>query len=612
MENPSAPCGALALPPQWQALLDANPLAVFVWRRSELGIVLAGCNDAAQRLTGGQAAEHFGRLAEEICSDRPELVRDLHNCLQWRSGFEREAEHALRGRRGLEVLLQYAFVEPDYVLVHVRDHTPLARSERRLRRSRHRLQAVFDNAAIGIGLFDACGRLVRFNQKLRRMLGYSAKELWGMSHLEFTHPADLEISRTRMEGMAAGEIESYRLEKRYLRKDGSVFWGDLSVTPIHRADGGLAAILGVIVDITAGKAAETRLRESEARLRAVFEHAGTGIVVLDFQGSIQSANPAFCRMVGFSGEELRGRRFQDLAHMEDIGSVRDRSSGRVQAVDECQGELRLRCVGGRTLWAGLTATFLRDGQGRPEALICLVEDISARRQAQELREDVERITRHDLKAPLNAMIYIPRMLRRESLTPRQRELAAMVESSAYRMLAMINRSLDLYKMEQGTYLLRAEDMDLLSVLRRVLTELRERIESKRLAVEVRVDGCPPREDGSFPMRGDALLCHGMLANLITNALEASPKGGPLGLVIESLAGEEVSIAIHNLGTVPESIRERFFEKYVTCGKPHGTGLGTYSARLAAETHGGRIACETSEAEGTTVRVLLPRWAGRAE
>jgi len=89
-----------------------------------------------------------------------------------------------------------------------------------------------------------------------------------------------------------------------------------------------------------------------------------------------------------------------------------------------------------------------------------------------------------------------------------------------------------------------------------------------------------------------------------NALEASPKGGQILVVLYGT--DPVTIRIRNQGAVPPAIRENFFQKFVTAGKVGGTGLGTYSAKLIAEVHGGTIGMETSEADGTTVTIVLPR------
>jgi len=107
----------------------------------------------------------------------------------------------------------------------------------------------------------------------------------------------------------------------------------------------------------------------------------------------------------------------------------------------------------------------------------------------------------------------------------------------------------------------------------------------------------------FIVNWEELLCYSMLSNLIKNAIEASPQGAGVFIHLES--ADWGYIRIHNSGTVPKSIRDTFFEKYATAGKSGGKGLGTYSAKLIAETQGGSISMDTSETEGTTITVKLP-------
>ena len=97
----------------------------------------------------------------------------------------------------------------------------------------------------------------------------------------------------------------------------------------------------------------------------------------------------------------------------------------------------------------------------------------------------------------------------------------------------------------------------------------------------------------------------MFANLLKNALEASPEGGIVEVDLEE-RDEAARITLRNKGEVPVAIRERFFEKYVTASKANGTGLGTYSARRIAEFHGGGVTLDCSAPGQTTVAVLLPK------
>ncbi|MEW5772448.1 MAG: hybrid sensor histidine kinase/response regulator [Thermodesulfobacteriota bacterium] len=240
----------------------------------------------------------------------------------------------------------------------------------------------------------------------------------------------------------------------------------------------------------------------------------------------------------------------------------------------------------------------------PALVKARVRNHLALRQAAKLREDVERITRHDLKNPLTEVISLPQILAlADNLDDGQREMLSRIEQAGYAMLRLINFSLDLFKMEQGVYRYRPEPLDLASLCRRVAQELEDLAASTGAKVELFVDGRPAAGGEAFTVPGEELLCRSMLGNLVRNALEASPRGGVVR--VDLTGGDPARIAVHNAGAAPAQVRERFFEKYVTYGKERGTGLGTYSARLTAEVMGGRISLATSEEDGTAVTVEIP-------
>jgi two-component system, sensor histidine kinase and response regulator len=222
-----------------------------------------------------------------------------------------------------------------------------------------------------------------------------------------------------------------------------------------------------------------------------------------------------------------------------------------------------------------------------------------------LQEDVERMTRHDLKAPLSAVISVPGMLKTEgNLDPGQVRLLDMLETAGFRMLAIINSSINLFKMEQGRYTVVPEPVDLAKIVRQIGSEIRGLLSAKKLAIDVSIRDRPETPGMTFPAQGEEILFYSLLVNLIQNAAEASPEGARILVALDDRQG--VSIRIHNPGAVPTEIRDRFFEKYATFGKTRGTGLGTYTARLITETLGGTIGLESSAAHGTTVFAVLPR------
>jgi ligand-binding sensor domain-containing protein/signal transduction histidine kinase len=215
-----------------------------------------------------------------------------------------------------------------------------------------------------------------------------------------------------------------------------------------------------------------------------------------------------------------------------------------------------------------------------------------------LKDEVERISRHDLRTPLNSVISLSRVLHGDpAIADEQKALLKQIERAGYRVLSMANLALDLYKIEQGTYLLSAAPVDVVAVAENVLLDLGALSRARKVTCEIAANGRPA-------CTGDELLCYSMLSNLVKNAVEASPSGGRVTIGIRD-ADREVHVRIHNQGAIPEAVRGRFFEKYATAGKPGGSGLGAYSARLMAGAQRGAIDVRTSEASGTEVAIRLP-------
>ncbi|WP_415715235.1 ATP-binding protein [Maridesulfovibrio sp.] len=227
-------------------------------------------------------------------------------------------------------------------------------------------------------------------------------------------------------------------------------------------------------------------------------------------------------------------------------------------------------------------------------------DVLNHQRGELLRADVERITRHDLKTPLNAVINLPHLLLADEDDPEKIELIKNIQDAGYRMLGLVNRSYDIYRMESGTYELQPGDVDVLPLLKRIELDLLDMVEARSSELQVFIDGNRAGNGDSFLVRGEELLLFSMLSNLVKNSLEACPAGTPV--TVRLFSGDFPVLAVHNLGVVPDSVRNNFFDKYSTAGKTGGTGLGTYSASLIARAHGGSIRMESSEDEGTTVTV----------
>ncbi|MBF0146123.1 MAG: hybrid sensor histidine kinase/response regulator [Magnetococcales bacterium] len=221
-------------------------------------------------------------------------------------------------------------------------------------------------------------------------------------------------------------------------------------------------------------------------------------------------------------------------------------------------------------------------------------------ESQKLRDELESITRHDLKSPLAVILGFIQLMLHEKMNPSVIFLEQM-EKAGLQMLEMINGSLDLYRIEQGVYAYHPSNIVVSRLVERVVGE--RHIPAQKRQVRVILVGVREDHDSSQIM-AEELLGYSMFANLLDNALEATPVGGEviIGLRRE---GDWVIISLSNPGTVPEAIRDRFFDKFVTFGKRQGSGIGTYSARLIARLFGGDITMETDEIKGTVLTIRLP-------
>jgi PAS domain S-box-containing protein len=366
-------------------------------------------------------------------------------------------------------------------------------------------------------------------------------------------------------------------------------------------------VLFLAMDVTERRRAEAELRRAKEDYQSILDNAPVGVYRSTPDGRYLLANIRLARMYGYdSPEEL-------MASVTDIATqLYVDPGGREEFIRRLSDEgwlerheIQARCKDGSSIWTAHSTRTVRDPGGNILYYEGFVRDITRFKALESLKEDVDRVMRHDLKTPLNAVIGFSHLLTEDpGLSPDQKDMARLVREAGYRMLDMINLSLDLYKMETGTYRACPAPLDLVEVARRILAEMREMIEAQDVEIVLLDGGAPMAPGFACTGLGEDLLCYTMLANLLKNAVEASSVRGRVEVSFRR-AGGWASVAVHNQGAVPPQMRAVFFEKYTTHGKAKGTGLGTYSARLIARTQGGDVTMATSEEQGTTVTVTLP-------
>jgi PAS domain S-box-containing protein len=537
------------------------------------------------------------------------------------------------------------------VLAASLDITDKFATEQALATERERLSLLVRSTKAGFGDWDAARNIVTYSGRFKEMLGYEsdADTSGWPSIFELMHPEDRERAHAQFKAMirrkeTPGEQEpgapmSYRLRRR----DGSYIWIHAEGISQVDQDGRTRRFITSYLDVTAFREQEEALRRQveltrteQKRLDLVVRGARVGIVDWDGRTHETYYSPRFREILGHAPDADTSAwpdYFKVLIHPEDrervtrrwtkfiMGKGPEGPHGEYYAPEE----YRLLRADRAYAWVQASGMAVRDEEGFVLRWIAAIIDITERRQQQEalrashdqvaaqaalleqqnealkenvrLREEVERIGRHDIKTPLNSIVAVPRLLREErKLGPEADELLSIVERAGYRILSMVNLSLDLYKMEQGTYVFRPDAVDLADLLNKIGADVRMHAASKQIRLQVDVAVAPYAW-------AEELLCYSLLANLLKNAVEASPEGG---VVTVTAAGDQDSVVlrIHNRGVVPASVRGNFFQKYSTLGKASGTGLGTYSARLMARTQDGDVEMETSDAQGTTLSIRL--------
>jgi signal transduction histidine kinase len=333
-------------------------------------------------------------------------------------------------------------------------------------------------------------------------------------------------------------------------------------------------------------------KRAGTELREFLDSVPAGVVIVEIASrKVVFANTHMLSVLRMDLQQLSGRKCYEVLcpNLPNDCPILDRN------LDITQSRCVIQTGNGRHIPVQKTVTRV-EFEGAP----CLLEafrDITEELKLEDLKEDLERITRHDLKTPLIQIINLADLLLLDdALRPEHRTYAAMIQKAGRRTVRIINASLDLYKMESGIYCLFPVAIRLVGVVKDIVTDLVPQVRDQGISFDLHFDE-------GVSVWGEDALVYCALSNLIKNAAEATLPGGKVDIAVRK--DQVATVAIHNQLPVPAAIRERFFEKYATHGKQHGTGLGTYSALLSVKAMHGDLGFASSEEAGTTVTVALP-------
>jgi PAS domain S-box-containing protein len=355
----------------------------------------------------------------------------------------------------------------------------------------------------------------------------------------------------------------------------------------------------------AGELAETvaRLTASEERFRSMIEHAGAPILTFDLGDNVTSMNRAAELLFGWDREQLIGQPARRLLADESVRAIqRWTRASLLTPAEPALIDVRAVHREGRILHIEAQPTLLRSGS-IPTGTEVVCRDVSARAELEQLRADFLAMVGHDIRNPLGAIFGYTEMMLETAvpLSPEHRELLLRINTNTRTVLTLVGNFLDASRIEAGRMVMSRRPVDLNSVARRTIEQYASHAQLMDLQLDVELADALPE------IVADGLQLERIAANLLTNAIKFTPRGGRLVVRTERLPSS-VALAVSDTGPgIPPHEFSRIFQRYARSGDgtQEGTGLGLYIVGTLVEAHGGFVTIDSTPGVGTTFTVYLP-------
>ncbi|SFM21279.1 PAS domain S-box-containing protein/diguanylate cyclase (GGDEF) domain-containing protein [Desulfomicrobium norvegicum] len=249
--------------------------------------------------------------------------------------------------------------------------------------SERSFRAFFEMASVGVAQFEGVShRFIKVNQKFSDLTGYSATELGQLTPHDLVHPDDWQVSQDAMQSLVAKTHKEITLEKRYVRKDGTFFWGLATISPLWGKADHPEFYLAVVRDISMRKKAEEKLMLAAK----VFENTVEGIVVTDVHGTIEQVNPGFSIITGYTPQEAVGGNPRILKSDRHPQHFYQDMWAKLVADGHWAGEIWNRRKNGESYPEWLTISAIKNDAGEITNYVSIFHDITELKRQQDALE----------------------------------------------------------------------------------------------------------------------------------------------------------------------------------------------------------------------------------
>lgn len=493
-----------------------------------------------------------------------------------------------------------------------------------LKKSERENKILIDSISDIIFEVNVKGELTYVNASWPRITGFSIMQAMDKNLFSLLHPQDQAREKKSFELLVSGQKSSYRSFTRLRNADGSFRAVELSISMVHRHTDGDIRVVGAITDVEDRRRAEQALGEAEKRYRAIVENAAWGIYQMTPEGIYLSVNHALVDALGYSDTEDMLNHISN-AHEQVYGDARERLLF-LREVDMRgavnYSETQVVTKSGQRIWVSENIRAVKDSNGTILYYEGSLEDITDRKQSdlllREAKVQSDMASRakseflanmsHELRTPLNAIIGFSDILIKESFGPLGHEsyhdYVEDIHKSGKHLMTIINEILEISRIEVRERDLNEEIIDLGDVMESCLQLMKNKMQSNQIE-SLNMLGNMPKvvvEERAFKQ---------IFANILSNAVKFTPRGGRITLHSDVLATGELSVSITDtgIGLEPEQIKKALspfgqvandFDK-----ENSGTGLGLTIVKALVELHDAKLEIFSQKGVGTTVSVRLP-------
>ncbi len=508
------------------------------------------------------------------------------------------------------------------------DHQQTGRivTERQLIDDHVPMAGVIASAMDAIITIDETQRILLFNAAAEKMFGYPAGQVLGEPLDRLIPERYRSMHRTNIQHFGETGVTSRamgHLGRIYgLRANGQEFPLEASISQVDTETGKLYSV--ILRDISSRVAAEEKQIENEQELRASFEQAAVGMAHVSPDGHWLRVNQKLCEITGYSSGELQALTFSDITYPDDLPADLERQAELLAGIiPNYTIEKRYVRKDGQLIWINLTVSLVRDLQGAPRYLIKLMEDITARKNAeaamrvkndeiaamtQQLWQTAKLATMGELAASVAHELNNPLAilsLRIESVlaslpetSPAQAELQVM-EQEVERMASLVSNLLQFSRSGQR----QISSLDVREEVDRTLELIQNHLLHRHISVHRDFPAHLPL------IHADRQQLRQLFLNLFSNASDAMPGGGDLTIRVMPASDKpqvEITITDTGIGIAAESLKKVIDPFFTTKPEGKGTGLGLAICRRIVEEHKGKMRITSPGlGQGTTISIAFP-------